>query len=144
MRKELFMDHITSSYPSLNGDISVSFTKEVITSGNKEVIVCNHDKFEVRLIRLEAAQNEDKSAKILFNATIKSKLSEIIIHAPVVLVTRGDHAGSVLIGRTANFKKHRALLSKYISEDKVFDEVTIPYPDYMVIETMLRKVVAEV
>lgn len=134
-------------------EVPVGFTKEVITTpAGKEIIVCQHEKYEMRLLKLNTTPNPDKNSKIVYNAQLTSKVSDITIHAPVIQIVAGSHAGAVMIGRTANFKKHRALLSKYIAADasddesqaKVFDEVTIPYADYMVIETMLKNVCAAV
>jgi len=135
------MTPITSSYTTLDGvSVPVTFTKEVVSSGNNEIIVCNHEKYEMRLLKLDIETDPAKNSKIIYNAQLTSKLSNIIIHAPVIQITGGSHAGTIMIGRTASLKKHRALLSHYVSADRIFDEVTMPYSDYMIIETMLKQV----
>lgn len=136
------METISSHYTTLDDQrVDVSFTKEIIRSGDKVIIVLNHDDYELRLLRTTTGDEPAaRNTRIEFNAQILSKKSGIIIHVPVVRIMSGDHAGAMLIGRTAQYKKHRALLSNYISADRVFDKVTVPYSDYMVMETMLREV----
>lgn len=135
------METISTSFNTLNGEqVNVIFTKEQIQSGGKDILVCNHEDYELRLLRVDTNTETGKGTRIIYNAQITSKKSGIIIHAPVIQILNGEHAGTVMIGRTANFKKHRALLSKYISGDKIFDEVSVPYTDYMVMESILKTV----
>ena len=98
-----------------------------------------HLKRKLRLLEANHTPAEGKKAKVVFNAQITSKQNGMVVNAPAILITDGEHAGAIMIGSTAEFRKNRALVSRQVG-DTVYNTVTMPYPEYMIIETMLKYV----
>jgi hypothetical protein len=144
-------ESVRTSYVNRDGvEKAVNFIRSVehIPSG-RELIVCDHEDYEVRLIPINSAEREGKSTKVIFNAQLRNKKGAMKINVPVVMITAGDHAGQIMIGRTAEYKKERALIS-HVAKDhdgntmyddagkpKSYDDVTIPFSEYEVIRTIV-------